>query len=153
MLLNVILATIAVIAVGTCGVYWSKVKEQRFILADELKRSEKNLKDLGARVKAAEKQAEQVIYAERKRARIVSRIADYNHEDGDFLNRIEEYSKKPDMQFVIEQIHRSIYEAALTAPTDEMILNAIGKGKGVRMIENTLKNPLRLFGMDGSDEQ
>jgi hypothetical protein len=95
---------------------------------------------------------EQVKNTERKmkaflsEGRKISTLGSRSIADTEFLNKIARTAEDPDMAFLIDAVHRGVYEAILTAPTDEMVLNAAGKGKGVRMLEKTMMNPISIFG-------
>jgi hypothetical protein len=83
----------------------------------------------------------------------ISGIGTRSAADTDFLNKVKRMAEDTDTVFVFDAVNRGIYEAILTAPTDEMVLNAAGKGKGVRMLENTINSPERLFGIAEQDER
>jgi hypothetical protein len=130
-----------------------KIKLLDKTIEDLHKREEYVYESFGARVKQSEEQAKAAIEAEKKRARIVSAIATYGPGDSEFLNSIAKISEETEVKFLFDVVHRSIYEAILTATTNEMIINAAGKGKGVRMLEETMNNPCRLFGVGESENQ
>ena len=95
------------------------------------------------------KEAEIRIKALAQEGKRISTIGSRSIEDAEFLNKVSRTAEDTDMAFLIDAVHRGIYEAILSAPTDALILNAAGKGKGVRMLENTMRNPASIFGGAG----
>jgi len=76
----------------------------------------------------------------------VSTIGARSAADNEFLNKVRRLAEDNDVRFVFDVVHRGIYEAILEAQTDDMVLNAAGKGKGVRTLEFVMENPEKLFG-------
>ena len=129
---------LVLILAGAIAVFARQAKEHRVALG----RKDTYLDKLGGQVLEAEKRLN-VILGEGKK---ISTLGTRSIADTEFLNKISRMAEDSDMAFLIDAVHRGIYEAILTAPTDEMILNAAGKGKGIRMLENTMRNPASIFG-------
>lgn len=116
----------------------NKVKEENERLKNEIERLQEKLKGIV-------KNTKEVLKQQREKSAKVSRIAEYSIYDNDFLNKLAEIAELREIKFMFDTVHREIYEAALLAPNDEMILNAIGKGKGIRVLERKFGNPKSLF--------
>lgn len=110
-----------------------------------------SLAELKDRVERAEQRAQDVMNAERLRKPVTSFIGTYGPNDSEFLNKLKRFAELSDAQFMFEQLHRSVYEAALAATDDGLILNAVKKGKGIRIVERAVAAPLSLFGMTDAE--
>jgi hypothetical protein len=118
-----------------------------FVIRDRANRKSIAIKDsyldtLTEQVKNTERRMKIFLTEGRK----ISTLGSRSIADTEFLDKIVRIAEEPDMAFLIDAVHRGVYEAILTAPTDEMVLNAAGKGKGIRMLEKTMMNPVSIFG-------
>ncbi len=111
----------------------------------ELYKAEKGLAELGDKLARVKMDTDAALETIKGKPARFTRLNTYSVMDADFLNKVAEVSELPQIKFVLDAVHREIYEAALTATSDGMILNAIGKGKGVRVIERKLQNPASLY--------
>jgi len=142
MQLDIALALSAILGIG-CACYY----------ALRTYKAEKWNVEKAGRLSAIVADTRKAVAEEKARRGKFSRVAAYSLKDGDFLNAVQKISERPEIIFVFDATHREIYEAAINAPTDEMILNAIGKGKGLRLIENKMRNPVTLFTEEVQDAE
>ena len=135
------IVVVCMVLAGAAWVFVQQAKEHAAILG----KKDSYLDVLDGQVKEAETRLNALLHDGKK----ISTLGSRSIEDTEFLNKIARTAEDADMAFLIDAVHRGIYEAILSAPTDELILNAAGKGKGVRMLENTLRNPVSIFGGAG----
>jgi hypothetical protein len=112
---------------------------------EENERLKAEIQRLRKRLDEVVENTTEVLKQQKEKTAKISRIATYSIFDADFLNKLSEISELQEIRFLFDAVHREIYEAALIAPSDDMILNAIGKGKGVRVFERKFSNPKSLF--------
>jgi hypothetical protein len=151
MLLNSAIIVIAVLAIAALGFLLSRANEklrsveaQRVLAAQQLDSFQKKLNDIQFQTEVAI-QAEQ----EKTKAAMLQR---FSIASPDFLNSLSSIAEKPHLRFAIECTHREIYEAAIMADSQDLILSAIGKGKGLRLFEMKLQHPERLFDSEAKAE-
>ena len=111
-------------------------------LNEKIKAAESEYNDSIGRIEKRSNKIERAILSNSKK---ISFVGEYDIGGVEFQKAILSISEKKELWFLFEQIHRKIYENSIMSTSDDMIVNAISKGKGVRLVENYIMNPSALI--------
>jgi cell division protein FtsL len=113
-----------------------------------------NMAAVTSKVDQITKQVSRAILDAKKARQRVTQLPAYSADDGDFLNTIGRIAGSTEWQFLLDQIYRGLLEAAIMLSNLDKAANLLTKAEGVRMVEDAVDDPIRIFGdhREGDDE-
>lgn len=102
------------------------------------------LTDLQSQLKNIESEAEERVRKAEKHTRRITQLKTFDVSDAGFQQTIADVYLKAEVQFVLDCLERKLFNAAVMATDNDMVLNIIGKAKGVYLVKRALGEPLQI---------